>query len=183
MIATSRTPTFTSGLAARWVRIGGMGKADLLAELQNAGVALNEAAHTLFADARFTTSATTSLIEIVELSVNSIAYPMGATFEQIVQRATNLGLLLCPLELGPHLRLQFLNQAEGFLGQPVTQRCAPPGSLTVASRPLSDDHDTPKGFYLRRINGVPWLRGYRSGAEHIWSSEDVLIFCRPHNAA
>ena len=160
-----------------------MGKAELLAELQAAGVALNGAGYALFADERFTTSATTSLIETVTLSVNDLGRPTGATFEQLVQRATSLGLSLCPLELGPHLRLQFLNQGEGFFGQPVTRHCAPPGSVTVASRPLSADPDTPKGFYLRRINGVLWLRGYRSGPEHIWGPEDALVFCRSHNAA
>ena len=85
-------------------------------------------------------------------------------------------VLLCPLELGPHLRLQFTDQPEGSLGQPVSQNCAPPGSLTVASAPLAQDDETPKGFYLRRIEGVLWLRGYRSWPGHIWSPQDMFVF-------
>ena len=34
----------------------------------------------------------------------------------------------------------------------------------------------PKGFYLRHIDGAPWLRGYRSGPEHVWSAQDRLLF-------
>ena len=41
---------------------------------------------------------------------------------------------------------------------------------------LSDDDEVPKGFYLRRIEGVLWLRGYRAGAEHVWSPDDRLLF-------
>jgi hypothetical protein len=44
------------------------------------------------------------------------------------------------------------------------------------SAPLAADDDIPKGFCLRRIDGVLWLRGYRSGPEHIWSPDDRLIF-------
>jgi hypothetical protein len=34
------------------------------------------------------------------------------------------------------------------------------------------------GFYLRRIQGVLWLRGYRSALEHIWSADDRFVFRR-----
>jgi hypothetical protein len=89
---------------------------------------------------------------------------------------------LCPLELGPHPRLQFLDQPEGHLGHPSSKHRAPHGSITVASRPLTEDYETPKGFYLRRIDGVLWLRGYCSAPDDIWNPEDRLVFCRPPRA-
>lgn len=49
--------------------------------------------------------------------------------------------------------------------------------LTVASRPLTDD-DIPHGFSLRRIQGGLWLRGCRSGPEHVGGPEDRFVFCR-----
>jgi hypothetical protein len=49
----------------------------------------------------------------------------------------------------------------------------------VASRPLDESEETPKGFYLRRNDGVLWLRGYWSHAGHLWSPEDLLVFSRP----
>ena len=44
--------------------------------------------------------------------------------------------------------------------------------------PLDDTDETPKGFYLRRIDGVPWLRGYWSWPGHLWSPEDRRLFAR-----
>lgn len=167
----------------RRIRVGGISKADLLSRLESAGARLNEAAQALFADDRFTTAPVSSSIEVVELPVSSLAFDSDTTFAQIVERAAGYGLSLCPFELGPHFRLQYTDQPEGFWGQPPSQHRAPPGSITVASALLADDDDTPKGFYLRRIEGVLWLRGYRSWPGHLWSPGDVLAFSRQHNAA
>jgi hypothetical protein len=156
-----------------------MSKSELLAEFQKRGIELNESGRRLFAQHSFTTSKNTSILATVEISVGDLGYARGATTAQIHERAVKLGLSLCPLELGPYLRLQSLDQTEGYRGCPPSEHRAPPGSVTVASRQLSEDDDVPKGFYLRRINGVLWLRGYRSGPEHLWSPEDRLVFCRP----
>lgn len=167
----------------RTVEVGGMSKRDLLAALGRNGVKLNEAAQTLFAHEGFATSEATHAVEILEVTVADLGYADGATIDQIFGRAAEFGLTLCPLELGPQLRLQYLRQAEGSLGQRPSRHRAPPGSITIASRPLTDDEEVPKGFYLRRIDGVPWLRGYRSGRDHVWSPDDHFVFCRAQNAA
>lgn len=166
----------------RTVRVGGMSKNELLAALRDHDIQLNDYGRSLFAHSGFTTSLVASRVETVELAVADLGFAQGATMARIHQRATELGLSLCPLELGPHLRLQVLDQPEGHLGHPPSKHRAPPGSITVASRPLSDDHATPKGFYLRRIDGVLWLRGYRSAPDDLWSPDDRLAFCR-RNAA
>jgi hypothetical protein len=170
-------------LAARTVRIGGVPKEELLSRLHAGGVQLNEAAQALFADDRFTTSSASSMVEAVEISVASLGLHDGATFARIVERAASEGLSLCPLELGPHLRLQFIDQPEGSLGQPASEHRAPPASVTVASASLAEDDETPKGFYLRRIEGALWLRGYRSWPGHNWSPQDVFVFARSHREA
>jgi hypothetical protein len=82
------------------------------------------------------------------------------------------------MELGPHLRAQFLDQPDSADGTPLTHGRAPPGSITVASSPLDDRDETAKGFYLRRVDTVLWLRGYWSWPGHIWNPEDVLVFSR-----
>jgi hypothetical protein len=166
-----------------FVRIGGASKSELLSKLEEAHVCLNPLAQDLFADARFTTAAVTSVVEVVEVSVGGLGLCGGATFVQIVEQAASTGLSLCPLELGPYLRLQLTDQPEGYLGQPTSQNRAPAGSITVASAPLSEDDQTPKGFYLRRIEGVLWLRAYRSWQGHVWSPEDIFVFARSFNAA
>lgn len=167
----------------RTVRIGGMSKQQLLVDLQRKNIELNEAGWELFAHEKFTTSEARSMLETVEISIAELGWAQGATFAQIGARAAELGLSLCPLEVGPHLRLQFLDQPEGQAGHPPSQHRAPPGSITIASQPLTEEDAIPKGFYLRRMEGVLWLRGYWSEREHIYSPDDHFVFCRPQNAA
>ena|SRR5436190_18715819 len=58
-------------------------------------------------------------LRTVELRVRNLGFPQGATISDVYTSAKHLGLRLCPVELGPHLRLQFLDQPKGLLGQPV----------------------------------------------------------------
>lgn len=156
------------------VRIGGMSRTELQIALRAQGVRLNQAAEDLFADPRFTTRAESHVTPIAAVSVAELGFD-GATYPQLIGGALDLGLIECPLELGPHLRLQLLSQTEGV---PSRQGRAPAGSITVASPPLDDADRTPKGFYLRRVDGVSWLRGYWSSLDHVWDPADVLVFAR-----
>jgi len=160
------------------VRIGGMDKHQLLQALRERDVQLNRAAEVLFEDRRFTPMSHSRVLEIAVLSVADLGFDEGATHDQLTARALASGLVACPLELGPHLRLQFLDQAEGSVGLPETRHQAPPGSITIVSVPLDDRDETPKGFYLRRIDGVLWLRGYWSPPDHVWSPDNVLTYAR-----
>ena len=163
----------------RVVRVGGISKQQLLTQLAEANVELNEAAKELFASDRFTTSDTPQTLVTVEVAVRDLGFAQGATFLELCDRAVALGLCPPPIELGPQMRLQYLDQPEGYWGHPVTTHRAPPGSITVASPPLSQDEKFPKGFYLRRIKGVLWLRGYWASAENVWNPDDHLVFCKP----
>jgi hypothetical protein len=174
--AQGHATLFLQNAISKVVQIGGRTTADLLVALRNRAVALNESAERLFASPLFTTLPERLSITIVELAVEDLGFPQGATISEIVDRAVANGLGYCPLELGLHLRLQYLDQPEGFVGQPVRAHQAPVGSITIVSEPLDADDDFPKGFYLRRIEGVLWLRGYQSGADHIWSPDDRLVF-------
>jgi hypothetical protein len=160
----------------RAVQLGGQTKAELLERLVRGGVEINALGRVLFACDKFTTSDVRTELMTVELSVRSLGFPEGGTVSELFASATRLGLRLCPVELGPHLRLQFLDQPEGYLGQPVLQHRAPPGSITIASEILSGDDDFPKGFYLRRIEDTLWLRGYGCGRGDVWDPEDRFLF-------
>ena len=165
------------------VRVGGVAKPELLNALRTHKVQLNQAAEALFEDLRLTTFDQHRLIEIVPLSVADLGFGDGATYAQLTARARDSGLVECPLELGPHLRVQFLDQPEGAAGAPSTHGRAPAASITVASSPLDERDETPKGFYLRRVDGVLCLRGYWSWAGHVWGPGDVLVFARDRRTA
>jgi hypothetical protein len=155
-----------------------MSKPELLRALREHGVELNAYAEALFEDDRFTTVDRPRVVPIAALSVADLGFGEGVTYAPLIARALESGLTECPLELGPHLRLQLPEQIDSADGLPLTHGRAPPGSITVASPPLDDTDETPKGFYLRHVDGVLWLRGYRSGPDHLWSPEDVFVFSR-----
>lgn len=159
------------------IEIGGVSKAALRAALATAHVQLNAAAETLFADPRFTVAPLRQPIVITALSVADLGYATGATAPEIAAAARARGWSECPLELAPHLCLRRVLSVEVADDRPRTRGTAPPGAFTVASAPLDDDDETPKGFYLRRVGGVDWLRGYRSWDGHPWQPDDVFVFC------
>lgn len=165
-------------MIARAVRIGGETKAELLARLARNGVEINEAGRVLFASDRFITSDVRAHLPTVELKGRNLGLPQGGTMTEVHACAARLGLHLCPIELGPHLRLQFLDQPEGFLGHPVWPHRAPPGSIIIASETLLESDEFPQGFYLRRIKGTLWLRGYFSSHAHICDPEERFVFAQ-----
>jgi hypothetical protein len=159
------------------VRVGGVEKSELLQDLRAHGVQLNRAAEMLFQDRRFVPLGQSRVVELATVCVAELGFREGATYDQLIARALESGLVECPLELGPHLRIQFLDQPEGGPAAAAPGR-APAGSIAVASCPLDQGDETPWGFYLRRIDGVLWLRGYWSWGGHVWSPEDVLVFAQ-----
>lgn len=160
------------------VQIGGRTGDELLDDLVSAGIRLNVHAKTLLASGKFQTETKPRGIAVVVVSVGDLGFPNGAGIQAIHKSALERQLAQCPIELAPHFRMQYRDQPEGFIGYPSTQAMAPPRSITVACEPIDADNDFPKGFYLRRIDGELWLRGYRSDDEHIWDSQDRFAFCR-----
>ncbi|MGF7048255.1 hypothetical protein J2T13_002762 [Paenibacillus sp. DS2015] len=165
-------------IITRTVEVGGLTKSEILQKFQQYSILINEYGERLLAADKFTISDTKYSLQTVELTVGNLGFPDGATTIQIFERASNLGLGLCPLELGPHLRLEYLDQPEGYSGNRLQRQQAPSGSITIASKSLSEDDAFPKGFYLRRINEVLWLRGYCADHLHVWNHDDHFIFCQ-----
>ncbi|TSB47569.1 helicase [Alkalicoccobacillus porphyridii] len=165
-------------ITIRTIQLGVLTKLKLIEKFRQHSILLNEAGEKLFASDLFTTSETNYLLTTVELSVGDLGLYEGATTDQLFKRAKDLNLSLGPLELGPLLRLQYLDQPEGFLGKPIRQNQAPFGSITISSEILSENDDFPKGFYIRKIDGALWLRGYRADQLHVWQADDQFVFCR-----
>jgi len=167
----------------RFVNVGGITKTDLLAKLNESRVRLNALAQDLFDSARFTTAPSAYRVDVVGTTVAGLGLLGGGTYVQVLQRAHVQGLAVCPLELAPHLRMQWSDQPESLAAHTTEKNCAPPDSITVASVAPLDEQDIPWGFYLRRHEGTAWLRGYRSWSGHVWSSSDRFAFIRSSNAA
>lgn len=142
----------------RKVLSGGVTKEDLLQRLGEQSIRLNDYATSLFADPDFMTSREPAELRVAFVSLTEIGLPNGGRYTEILAQAADTGLEACPLELAPHLRLDYQDQPEGPY-------------LTVASLELRAGPETPNGFYLRRLNGELWLRGYESGPENIYQPD------------
>lgn len=160
----------------RSITIGGNSKQQLFQELEQQSILLNDFAKTLFDSDLFVISREKYNLNVVELKVVELGFPHGAKMKEIINKAKAFRLSLCPLELGPYLRLAYHEQPEGNNSSNAKLNQAPEGSVTVISKPLLDNDDFPKGFYLRKIDGFLWLRGYIADDEHVWNPSDRLIF-------
>ncbi|MEV7766846.1 hypothetical protein [Microbacterium sp. NPDC086615] len=159
------------------IDVGGLSRDALIERLDAHGIHRNPFAKTLLADAVFDDAAHET-VTVVERSVADLGFLDGATLLRVFDAAARHGLGLCPPVTAPYLRLATLDQASAPDSILSTGR-APTGSVNVASPVLRADHEYPKGFYLRVIDGVPWLRGYRCDDEHVLSPDDRFAFRAP----
>lgn len=158
----------------RIVEVGGRTKQELIQQLHASNIRLNEFGDKLLHDEKFLISETKYCIETVEVTVHSLGFHKGTNTAELYKRANEIGLRLCSMELGPFLRLAYTDQAEHTSH---VQNQAPSSAVTIASAPLYKNDDFPKGFYLRRMDGELWLRGYTADVLHVWNPQDVFIFC------
>jgi hypothetical protein len=165
----------------RKVEVGGLTKTQLINKLHENHILINSYGERLLADDKFTPSDKCYMLQTVELTVRDLGFRDGGTINQIFAMANDVGLNLCPVELGPYLRLQYVDQREGNSGTEFQKNQAPSGSITIASKILCEDDNFPKGFYIRKINGDLWLRGYIADDTHVWNPEDRFIFVLKEN--
>ncbi len=156
------------------LRVGDLSRQELRAELDELGVQLNASADTLLKSSIFDRQRFESF-HVVLCTVRQIGVNGDATLSSIFSRAREAGLSLCPDVTGPYLRLAMTDQAS-VPGSVASDGCAPVGSITVASAPLDHDDVLPKGFYVRAVDGVLWLRGFHATEGHVWSPDDCFAF-------
>lgn len=169
--------TSTADTEGLGVQIGGRTRAELLQLLRDADVRLNTHAETLLAHPAFDDTSVREL-RIVQRTVEQLGLDDGAAQSRVFGAAKDQGLLPCPLVTGPYLRLALPDQANApdsvlSAGRPPT------GAINVASEPVNEDDDHPKGFYLRVVDGQSWLRGFRCDASYVWPPTQRLAFVLP----
>jgi len=158
------------------IEYGGISKINLLENLLDSGIKLNKFAQIIFSSKLFKTSNHSQEIEIIETSIKELGFPDGATISEINDRIKSLGLAECPLEAAPSIRLKLSDQQEMVDNLISKKNQNPPGSITIFSDPITADDDFPKGFYLRKIEGEFWLRGFICSMDYVWKASDRFIF-------
>ena len=103
--------------------------------------------------------------QIVSFSVESLGFTEGAEYKDIIARAKQLGLELCPAELGPQIRLKYNDQPENEW-------------LYLAMNPIAQA-GFESVFDLCRGRSGLWLGRDFGGPESFWNPEDQFLFVRP----
>lgn len=147
------------------ISIGGLTKEQLLQQLVEAGIQFNKYAHTLFEHPSFFPDDKVTKVQLVKIKPADFNLSNPCSYQEIVTQASRLGLSLCPLYLAAFLRLECLDQPEGPY-------------FTIASAKPENDKSYPNGFYIRNLEGVLWLRGYRADDYCEWPSENEFIFLK-----
>jgi hypothetical protein len=107
-------------------------------------------------------------VDLVRLKVSDLGFSQNVTTRDIYIKAAELGLELCPPEVGPRLMLDYdqVFNREQFRGE----------GFCIGMKPLSDSNGNPNVFGLDRIGDGCWLGRNWAGPGNEWSPRDGLCF-------
>ncbi len=145
------------------VEIGGKNTEDLKQDLEKNGIKISDYANDMLASKDFTTSENLENIPLIRLKVSDLGFKEGATTDEIYKRANELGLELCPAEVGPNLRLKYKDQPMGEY-------------LRIAMKQISARDGDPHVFSLGHgVDGLCLHNRYAPPA-YWWLAAHVFVF-------
>jgi hypothetical protein len=114
----------------------------------------------------FTASETKTKVDLVVASVAELGFKEDAMYSEICARAKELGLDLCPAEVGPALRLAYKDQQRGEW-------------LIIAMEAITTDSDGGLGvFVVEHISLGPWLYSGDGHPGTFWACGHRFVFVR-----
>src|SRR3989344_1903021 len=133
-------------------------------DLKKSGYKISGWANDILGKPEFIVTSTKEVeVGLVNISVAELGFPNGATCKEIYQKVTELGLELCPPEVGPQLRLQYRDQ-------PMNEQ------LLIGMEPLTVSDGDLYVFYVGRDDDGRWLDGSYGNADHVWYGDDRWVF-------
>jgi hypothetical protein len=135
--------------------------------LDAANIAVGDSADEILGRPAFTFANERKELNLVVLSVAALGFGAdGGTLADIHARAVRLGFELCPEEVGPQLRLQYLNQPVGEF-------------LHVAMKPQLTYRGDPVDFTLANGGAGLSLLGGSAHSNLVISARAAFVFVRP----
>ncbi|MDD4902076.1 MAG: hypothetical protein PHE24_02985 [Patescibacteria group bacterium] len=151
--------------------IGGKSKKDIIAEsnYSEGKKIISPFAGGMLANPDFDVVKKPEKINLVRLKVEDLGFSSGATTKEIYEKVEELGLKLCPPEVGPQLRLNY---------EQIFQRQQPKGeSLYVGMKRITDPNGDPSVFSVQRFNSDErWLYHHWAKPDYAWSAEREFVF-------
>ena len=147
------------------IKIGGgitNGKG-LCSELEKKDFRIGDWARDMLLQPAFIVAAEETEVDLVVMSVADLGFKNGARYDQICARAIELGLELCPAEVGPQLRLQYPGQPRGEW-------------LLVAMEAIRDSDGSLRIFSVGHDEDGRWLYGSCGNPDSLWRAGRQFVF-------
>ena len=154
---------FSEGRIVRCtIDIGGQTKEELQAEMKRQNIEIYGQAQSMLDSRDFTTLKKSEPADLVILRVRDFNL-QNPTTENIYKKAEELGLELCPAEVGPQYRLQYTDQPIGEW-------------LYIGMKQIADPGGNPDVFRLKRGGSGLWLIHYWAKPTGKWSHGETVVF-------
>ena len=145
------------------VDIGGKTVGELEQELEANGVNISQYAKDMLHSQDFVTAKDKERIDLVRLKVGDLGLAGYPTTDQIYGQVKDLGLDLCPPEVGPQYRLAYKNQ-------PMYEW------LNIGMKQITDSGGGPSVFRLARYDDGAWLDNQWTRPDRDWNPGGGFVF-------
>ena len=154
----------TSFKVWKTIKLGTIKNADALRKaLKKADFKIGDWGNDILGKPAFTVTSVEEEIQLVNLSVADLGFKDGANYGNICAKAKELGLELCPNEVGPQLRLQYKDQPKGEY-------------LRIAMEPITDSDGRLLIFFVAHdVDGL-WLFGNYGDSDSFWLAYYRFVF-------
>jgi hypothetical protein len=138
---------------------------DFRKALKASGFRIGDYANDILGKPAFIAAVKETEMELVKASVGELGFKNGANQQEIYQKAQELGLKLCPNEVGPQLRLQYPDQPNGEW-------------LVIAMEPIAVSVGFLRLFYVWHADDDQWLNSSYDYPDNSWSAGSPFVFCK-----
>ena len=108
-------------------------------------------------------------VDLVRMSVKDCGFKDGVCYKRICARIQELGLKLCPAEVGPQLRLQYPDQPQHEL-------------ILIAMEAIYHVNGSPEIFGIGAYGeNSQLLNVYTGHPDHVWHPDYEFVFVLPKN--
>ncbi len=143
--------------------IGGKSVKELQEEMRSENINISGYVRDMLESPDFVTQQNKEDIDLVRLKVGDLGLGGSPTTDQLYEKAKELGLDLCPAEVGPQMRLTYKDQ-------PLYEY------FNIGMKQIADSDGCPDVFTLDHGDDGLWLSDYWARPEDGWAPVDEFVF-------
>jgi hypothetical protein len=147
------------------IEIGGKSTDELIQEMREKKINISDHAMDMLKSKEFTVLEESESAVLIRLKVGDLGFPKGKcpTTDEIYKRIEELGLELCPAEVGPQYRLQYAYQPIG-------------NWFRIGMKSIVGRDGNPDVFSMERRNDDLWLNYYLGNPDYRWDPGNGFVF-------